>query len=56
MLSRFGSKSVFAVMSAARLLFHRKRKSIRDLAMSQTSQDRTRAVQQKCFLDQLVGA
>jgi hypothetical protein len=32
---RFGSNSVIAVMSAARSLFHRKRKSICNLAMSQ---------------------
>jgi hypothetical protein len=32
---RSGSKSVIAVMSAPRPLFHRKRKSIRDLVMSQ---------------------
>jgi hypothetical protein len=39
----FGSKSVVAVMSAARLLFHRKRKSIGDLATSQTCHNRPRA-------------
>ena len=36
----YGSKSVIAVMSAARPLFHRKRKSIRDLAMSHKCQQR----------------
>ena len=35
MHDRFGSNSAIAVMSAARPLFHRKRKSIRNLAMSQ---------------------
>ena len=34
----FGSNPVFEVMSAARPLFHRKRKSIRDLATSQPCQ------------------
>jgi hypothetical protein len=33
-MSESGSNSVIAVMSAARLFFHRKRKSISDLAMS----------------------
>jgi hypothetical protein len=32
---RFGSNSVIAAMSAAQPLFHRKRKSIGDLGMSQ---------------------
>jgi hypothetical protein len=41
-----GSKSLIAVMSAARPLFHRKRKSIRDLAMSQECQKRAHAPQQ----------
>jgi hypothetical protein len=43
---RYGSNSVMAVMSAARLLFHRKRKSIGDLAMSQECPERTHALQQ----------
>src|SRR5262249_53360733 len=36
-----GSNSVMEVMSAARPLFHRERKSARDLAMSQTCQKRS---------------
>src|SRR5262249_32836350 len=41
-----GSNSVVAVMAAARPLFLRKRKSIRDLAMSQECHNRTPALQQ----------
>src|SRR5262249_60905706 len=37
-----GSKSVVTVMSTARLLFHRKRKSIGGLAMSQECQSQTK--------------
>jgi len=37
---RCGSSSVIAAMSTARPLFHRKRKSIRDLAMSHKCQQR----------------
>jgi len=37
---RVGSDPVIAVMSAARPLFHRKRKSICDLAMSQKCHNR----------------
>jgi len=43
---RNGSNSVVPVMSAARPLFPRKRTSIRDLAMSHSCQQRTRAPQQ----------
>src|SRR4029450_954473 len=43
---RLGSNSVVPVMSAARPLFPRKRKSIRDLAMSHSCHDRTHALQQ----------
>src|SRR5262245_12864580 len=54
---RFGSNSVIAVMSAARRLFHRKRKSICDLAMSRKCQEATYAPQQTASLfDHLVGA
>src|SRR5262249_22795946 len=48
--SRIGSDSVIAVMSAARPLFHRKRKSICDLAMSPKCQEATYAVQRTRLL------
>jgi hypothetical protein len=51
MMSASGSNSVIGVMSAARPLFPRKRKSIRGVAMSQTCQKRTLAR----LFDHLVG-
>src|SRR5262249_6363578 len=41
LMSATGQNSVIAVMSVARPLFHGKRKSIRDLAMSQECQNRS---------------
>ena len=56
-----GSKSVIAVMSTARPLLPRKRKSIGDLVMSQMCQERTHAAQQTkriglAYLTHLIGA
>jgi hypothetical protein len=49
---RLGLNSVVPVISAARPLFHRKRKSIRDLSMSQACQQRTHAPQQNSMPEQ----
>src|SRR5262245_16525090 len=49
-------RSGLLTMSAARPLFHRKRKSIHDLAMSHSCQKRTHALQQtETLFDHLVG-